>query len=83
MVSSQRILKVVAHPENCKGCLLCQLRCSLEYTGLFNPLKARLVIQRPITGGQEISFTDECNDCGLCARVCPYEAIILEEEGSN
>ena len=69
------ILKVMVHPENCTGCLICQLRCSFEYVNCFNPSRARLLIERHIAGKRKISFTDECNECGLCARFCPYEAL--------
>lgn len=57
------VRRMVAYPEKCTGCLLCATQCSLQYEGLFNPLKARLSIQRPISGPCHITFTDECNDC--------------------
>lgn len=58
-------------PSKCAECLLCQLRCSLAYTGAFNPEKARIVIDPP-----EIRFTDECvSGCILCTRYCTYGAI--------
>jgi NAD-dependent dihydropyrimidine dehydrogenase PreA subunit len=60
-------------PEKCTACYSCQLRCSLAYTGAFNPEKARLIIAPPHT----ISFTDECiKNCSLCARYCAYDAIV-------
>ncbi|MFA5315910.1 MAG: hypothetical protein WC369_00620 [Dehalococcoidales bacterium] len=61
------------YPENCTTCYACQLRCSLAYTGTFNPEKARLIIAPPNT----ISFTDECvKGCSLCAKYCVYNAIV-------
>ena len=73
--------KMVAYPDKCTGCLLCATRCSLEFVGLLNPLKARLTVQRPVSGPAAISFSDECNDCGLCARACAYGALALEKGG--
>jgi len=59
-------------PSVCSGCLSCQLICSLQYTGAFNPLKARVVIK-----SGEISFTDNCIEaCHLCANYCTYGALI-------
>jgi len=73
--------KIVAYPENCTGCLLCAMRCSLAYLGMINPLKARLIIRRRISGSPGIIFTDECNDCGLCAKTCTYGALAVERKG--
>ena len=76
-----KAFELITHPEDCAGCLMCQMRCSFAFTGRFNPAESRVLIQRPITGNCQISFSDECNDCGLCARVCAYGAIRLEEKG--
>jgi ferredoxin len=63
---------IKVNPQECKGCLNSQLRCSLAYTGAFNPEKARLIIE-PL---KEIRFTDDCiKDCILCAKYCPFGAL--------
>jgi len=72
---------ITTHAENCAGCRICQLRCSDRFEHAFNPSKAKIQIRRLI--GQTVefanSFTEECDACGLCARYCPYGALILEE----
>jgi len=79
LAASKKGVEIEVHPERCTGCLICQLRCSFEYTpNIFNPSKARIVIDP--TNRQKISFTEECNNCGLCARFCLYDA--LEIKGS-
>ena len=60
------------NPQECKGCLICHFRCSLAYTKVFNPEKARIKID-PL---KEIIFTDDCIEgCTLCARNCPFGAL--------
>jgi len=71
-------LPIIADPTRCNGCLTCELRCSMAHGKSFNPLKARIKIRRLIEADNEfsISFTDECDNCGICARYCPYGALI-------
>ena len=60
-------------PSKCAECLSCQLVCSLIYTGIFNPSKARLKVEPG-----KISFTDECiENCHLCAHYCAYGALTV------
>ena len=74
MAIEKKNLKV--SPEKCTTCYSCQLRCSLAYTGAFNPEKARLTIEPG-----KITFTDECvPGCSLCARYCVYAAIVRVRE---
>jgi NAD-dependent dihydropyrimidine dehydrogenase PreA subunit len=64
--------RIKVNLEECKECLVCQLRCSLAYTGKFNPEEARIEINWP----GEIVFTDDCvESCVLCARYCPFGAL--------
>jgi len=74
--------KMIVHPENCSGCLACQLVCSLLFTGAFNPLRARIKINWIGDLDRYISFTDKCTNCGVCVKYCNYGALELEEGGS-
>ena len=60
--------------ESCTGCLRCQLACSDLYTKAFNPSTARI---RVIVLGADCSihFTEECNECGVCADHCFHGAL--------
>lgn len=66
----------------CTGCLICELRCSLRFEKAFNPAKAQIVVRRLVGADNEyaISFTDGCDNCGICVRYCPYGALIQERE---
>lgn len=75
----QRIIRV--EPLNCRGCLSCELRCSFRFEKAFLPSASAIEIRRKV--GQEaefeISFTAKCDQCGICARFCPYEALYFEK----
>ncbi len=68
--------------DHCAGCLICELRCSLRFEKAFNPGKARIKIRRLVNADTEyeIVFTDDCDNCGLCARNCPYGALVQEKK---
>jgi Fe-S-cluster-containing hydrogenase component 2 len=73
--------RIEVHPENCVGCLTCQLACSFTYTDRFNPLDARIIINWS-PEGSKISFADPCTECGVCADYCFYGTLKkVEEEG--
>lgn len=66
--------KIEVYPENCAGCLRCQLACSYIYTKAFNPAWARIKVDLS-TAEYTVSFTEECNDCGQCVDHCFYGAL--------
>lgn len=73
---------IAADPSKCCGCLICELRCSLRFEKAFNPSKAAIKIVR-LVGAEnefEISFTEKCDNCGICARHCPYGALVQEKK---
>lgn len=70
-----------ADSERCSGCRACLLACSLHLFGENNPRKAALAIipHFPAPGSYEVRT---CTQCGVCAEVCPVEAVGLSgEEG--
>lgn len=71
----KRLKEIRVYPEKCSGCISCQLACSFAYHKAFNPLKAYIVINWTGDLEREISFTDECNNCGLCVKYCNYGAL--------
>ena len=73
---------VAADATKCTGCLICELRCSLRFDKAFNPARAAIVIRRQTDSLNEytISFTAQCDSCGICARYCPYGALTQEKK---
>ncbi len=67
--------------ENCSGCSTCRLACAIENFQEVNPSKAALRIKGrfPAPGDYRIHL---CDQCGVCAEVCPVEAMQLEK-GDN
>jgi len=77
--------RIIANDEKCNGCLICQLRCSFRFEKSFNISKAAILIDRFAKGGVDynISFTDKCDACGICARNCPYGALTWIKENKE
>ncbi|NVM02567.1 MAG: hypothetical protein HWN67_09545 [Candidatus Helarchaeota archaeon] len=71
--------KIIVHEENCTGCLICQLICSFTHKKTFNPSASCILIQT-LNHSKKISFTSECNNCGLCAKYCLYKALERVDE---
>lgn len=82
----QKGAPIIAYPEKCTGCLICQLRCSWRFGKAFNLAKSAIQIRRLVGQDTEfaISFTPSCDNCGICARFCPYGALAWtkRKEGS-
>lgn len=73
--------KIRAIPEACSGCLMCQLACSFAFTKSYNPSQSRILIEEvDAISPFKITFTDECNDCGLCVKYCFYGALEMKED---
>ncbi len=68
-----RALKI--EPEKCTGCLQCELACSLENEGVFNPAKSRIKVFNFHDQGWFAPYT--CTQCAeaWCMHACPVEAI--------
>ena len=76
---SQHIGKLIAvNPSLCVGCLLCQLACSFNENGSFNPSQAHIKIDwSPMN--TFIEFDSSCTECGTCTNYCFYDCLTRKE----
>ncbi len=62
--------------EQCSGCLRCVLACSFftSEEKAFSLSKARIQVLPGETdaGPFEITFSSECDGCGICVRYCDF-----------
>lgn len=61
--------------SKCTGCKLCQLACSAEHEGVFNPEKARLKITHEYSDAGIHISSKYCTFCKKCEKACPVGAI--------
>lgn len=71
---------LIATPEKCTGCSLCELVCSLSKEGTVNPSRARIHVVHWEDHAVEIPII--CQQCepAPCVTVCPVNARIRDEE---
>ena len=63
--------------DKCTGCLQCELACSFENEGVFNPSKSRIKVFEFDHGRHTVPYT--CTQCAeaWCMQACPVDAIVL------
>lgn len=66
-------------PEKCTGCVQCELACSYENEGVFNPSKSRIKVFKFHDEGRFVPYT--CTQCAeaWCMQACPVDAITLNQ----
>ena len=65
----------VTHPENCSGCLLCQLVCSFFQSPekKFQPSGSFIRPHRiDRTNRFDVEILPDCVHCGACVSYCEY-----------
>lgn len=72
-------IDIIVHENNCTGCLICQLTCSLFHSKKFNLSEAHIQVLNGHSLNPKISFLDSCLRCGQCAQHCLYGALELKE----
>ena len=67
-------------PSKCTGCLQCEMACSFESEGVFNPAKSRIKVFTFHEEGRFAPYT--CTQCAeaWCMHACPVDAIVINAE---
>ena len=62
----------------CTSCLQCEMACSLEHEGYFNPARSRIKVFEFEHGKRNIPYT--CTQCeeAWCMKACPTDAISID-----
>jgi Fe-S-cluster-containing hydrogenase component 2 len=65
-------------PGKCTGCLQCEMACSYEHTGTFNPSRSYIKVFTFHYEGRFAPYT--CTQCdeAWCMRACPVDAISVD-----
>ena len=68
------MIKAIA--EKCTGCGRCELACSFHHEHVFSPELSRIRMYRDNISGQvELTFCDDCDECGICVEHCFFDAL--------
>ncbi len=65
-------------PEKCTSCLQCEMACSFEHEGLFNPERSRIRVFEFEHGARALPHTCPQCDEARCLYACPVEAISID-----
>ena len=68
---------LVIDPGKCTGCKQCELACSYENEGVFNPAKSRIRVFDFHQNARFVPYT--CTQCdeAWCQQACPTDAIVF------
>jgi Fe-S-cluster-containing hydrogenase component 2 len=70
---------LISNYDVCTGCRICELTCSFEKEGGFNPRFARLRVELSADGlWNDIVVCAQCEN-PACLRVCPFDALVRDE----
>ena len=74
-IASQHL---IVDADNCTGCRICELICSMMKKGEYNPRKSHIkVIQNKEMDVNIVAIDSDCDFCAICVKWCPNEALAI------
>jgi carbon-monoxide dehydrogenase iron sulfur subunit len=69
---------LIVDADNCSGCRICELICSMVKSGEYNPQKSHIKLIRNREMDVNVATIDmDCDFCATCAKWCPNEALAI------
>ncbi len=70
---------LILDADKCTSCLQCEMACSMEHEGTFNPARSRIKVFEFEHGARSIPYT--CTQCeeAWCMKACPTDAISINQ----
>lgn len=76
--------QIIKNHEQCTGCMVCMLSCSLFNFDVINPEKSFIKLDKDgETQSFMISVEEGCKSCGECIKACAYNVLRWEDEDSR
>ena len=71
---------LVLDADKCTSCLQCEMACSMQHEGMFNPARSRIKVFEFEHGARSIPYT--CTQCeeAWCLHACPTNAIVINHD---
>jgi len=67
--------QLLIDPQKCTSCVQCEMACSFEHDGIFNPAHSRIRVFEFEHGRLAIPYTCTQCDQAWCMQVCPTGAL--------
>jgi Fe-S-cluster-containing hydrogenase component 2 len=76
-ITGENMKKIIVSDINqCNGCRMCEMVCSLAQEGQFNPSASKIRIFKNEACGIDIPIIDSsCNLCQRCVKYCPTRVL--------
>lgn len=69
---------LIVDADNCSGCRICELICSMIKSGEYNPRKSHIkLIRNREMDVNVVAIDSHCDFCAACAKWCPNEALTI------
>ena len=69
---------LVVDADNCSGCRICELICSMVKFGEYNPQKSHIkLIRNREMDVNLVAIDSHCDFCATCVQWCPNDALAV------